>query len=542
MMRKIYTGIAIIGLLVSQITNVSVVFSDEVQGRVSIEQNDESSISTVENKEISDSFNESIESINGSFERIEEMMNSDSETEIFSEETIEEEIEEITNTTSSQEAEEDMADNSSESTEYIESIDKDSTETLEYEEVFYNNQRFQFPIQEEIEEIEKNLKDNHRLGAYTKSKSNGDLFFSKITEKQQGRPHWNFIDVSSHQGELSVADYEYMKKQGVTGVVVKLTEGTFYTNPFARTQIENAEKAGLKASTYHFSRYTTKKGAESEAIYYAKEAKRLNLTSDTVMVNSLEVNLNEYSTQNAIFFANKLKEHGFRNLVHYTTSLILEESKLSTSILGDEYLWIAEYPEEPAEKNRLHSMSSAWQWSNEMTFELIPGKIFGVSSDYKGMFSNPIEDEDKIIEPIKDSSITSEKKLNKYTTITAKDFVFWKDLSFQTKNGMSSKYFQQTLFVEKEFTLSGGEKYLSIKDKNNKLLGYVDEKYLTLVNGEQGAHQEYGKYVSIKGTNDIWDGFAWKNSKSGLAYKNQTFQARGVYHHFNGSRYLSLYD
>ncbi|MGX7298967.1 serine hydrolase, partial [Enterococcus eurekensis] len=70
----------------------------------------------------------------------------------------------------------------------------------------------------------------------------------------------------------------------------------------------------------------------------------------------------------------------------------------------------------------------------------------------------------------------------------------------------------------------------------------INESGTTLGNGEQGAHQEYGKYVSIKGTNDIWDGFAWKNSKSGLAYKNQTFQARGVYHHFNGSRYLSLYD
>ena len=42
-----------------------------------------------------------------------------------------------------------------------------------------------------------------------------------------------FIDVSSHNGEISVDDYRALARQGVGGVVVKLTEDTWYNNPKA---------------------------------------------------------------------------------------------------------------------------------------------------------------------------------------------------------------------------------------------------------------------------------------------------------------------
>ena len=51
------------------------------------------------------------------------------------------------------------------------------------------------------------------------------------------------------------------------------------------------------------------------------------------------------------------------------------------------------------------------------------------------------------------ATVTSEKVVGKYTTVTSKDLVLWKDLTMQTEIAKSSKYYLQTLYVEKEFTL-----------------------------------------------------------------------------------------
>ena len=60
--------------------------------------------------------------------------------------------------------------------------------------------------------------------------------------------------------------------------------------------------------------------------------------------------------------------------------------------------------------------------------------------------------------------------------------------------------------------------------------------------GQQGIYQAYNKYVMLKGDYAIWNGFNWAKSTSAAPYKNKTVQARGIYYHFNGSSYLSLYD
>lgn len=68
---------------------------------------------------------------------------------------------------------------------------------------------------------------------------------TRLAWDQSKLPRTDFIDVSSHQGNISVAEYNNLKKYGVSGVVVKLTESTSYRNPYAKNQIDNAKAAGL---------------------------------------------------------------------------------------------------------------------------------------------------------------------------------------------------------------------------------------------------------------------------------------------------------
>ena len=125
-----------------------------------------------------------------------------------------------------------------------------------------------------------------------------------------------FIDVSSHNGDISVDDYRALARQGVGGVVVKLTEDTWYNNPKAPSQVRNAQIAGFQVSTYHFSRYTTEEEARAEARFYIQAAQKLNLPKSTVMVNDFEDSKMLYNiNRNTQAWVNEMRKHGYNNLM-----------------------------------------------------------------------------------------------------------------------------------------------------------------------------------------------------------------------------------
>ena len=207
-----------------------------------------------------------------------------------------------------------------------------------------------------------------------------------------------FIDVSSHNGDISVDDYRALARQGVGGVVVKLTEDTWYNNPKAPSQVRNAQIASLQVSTYHFSRYTTEEEARAEARFYIQAAQKLNLPKSTVMVNDFEdskmlPNIN----RNTQAWVNEMRKHGYNNLMFYTSASWLDENNLgyrgpvSTSQFGIENFWVAQYPSTTltatsAKNMRYNAKTGAWQFS--ATANLLPGKhVFDHSVDYTGRFT-----------------------------------------------------------------------------------------------------------------------------------------------------------
>ena len=207
-----------------------------------------------------------------------------------------------------------------------------------------------------------------------------------------------FIDVSSHNGDISVDDYRALARQGVGGVVVKLTEDTWYNNPKAPSQVRNAQIAGLQVSTYHFSRYTTEEEARAEARFYIQAAQKLNLPKSTVMVNDFEdSNMLPNINRNTQAWVNEMRKHGYNNLMFYTSASWLEENNLgyrdpvSTSQFGIENFWVAQYPSSTltatsAKNMCFNAKTGAWQFS--ATANLLPSKhVFDHSVDYTGRFT-----------------------------------------------------------------------------------------------------------------------------------------------------------
>ena len=207
-----------------------------------------------------------------------------------------------------------------------------------------------------------------------------------------------FVDVSSHNGHISVEDYRQLASKGVGGVVVKLTEGTHYTNPYAESQVRNAQAAGFQVSTYAFSHYTNDAEARAEARYYAAFANKLSLPKNTVMVNDMEdPKMQTGINQHTQAWADEMRKQGYANLMYYTSASWVDQNNLrhkgsiNTSLFGLDNFWIAQYPAPKLSANdaknlKYNSRAGAWQFTSQA--QLLSGKhVFDQSIDYSGRFT-----------------------------------------------------------------------------------------------------------------------------------------------------------
>ncbi|VTY22417.1 GBS Bsp-like repeat-containing protein [Streptococcus anginosus] len=248
-------------------------------------------------------------------------------------------------------------------------------------------------------------KENSTTTTETK-KDNKSTFFAAQNNQATARSNPDaqvkkstFVDVSSHNGHISKEDYQHLAEKGVNGVVVKLTEGTSYKNPYAVSQTQNAQAAGMQVSAYAFSHYTNEAEARAEARYFAEEARRLNLPSSTVMVNDIEdsdMRPNINATTQA--WADEMRRMGFSNLMYYTSASWLDRNNLrtkgpiQTEQFGLENFWVAQYPTsklsaDDAKTLKYNSEAGAWQFTSQA--ELLLGRhVFDQSVDYTGRFTN----------------------------------------------------------------------------------------------------------------------------------------------------------
>ena len=246
-------------------------------------------------------------------------------------------------------------------------------------------------------------------------------------------PSADFIDISSWQGYISVEEFKKIKESGISGVVVKVTEGISYINPFAYNQIRNAKKADLKVSGYHFSRYKNHDEAVAEASFFFESALKSGLEKTDVFVNDAEhtdlIRSSKQMTSEALTFKNRLMLLGIK-----TTDIYISESwknqLIDLNIIGDRG-WIASYPSIPNLSQGWHSTNNAWQWSDKFQFSFLPGIYFDINQDYSGIYTylkNQTENSKYYIVQLDDSLYEIGNKIN----------VPWKLIA--QENSISSPY------------------------------------------------------------------------------------------------------
>lgn len=140
---------------------------------------------------------------------------------------------------------------------------------------------------------------------------------------------------------------------GAKFAIVKVSEGTGYKNPKAKSQISSATKNGLLAMAYHFAIFgANTNSGKTEGKYAVTAAKAAGLPKGSYLACDWEVgdgnNVNggQVASANAIIaFMTEVKAAGYKPLL-YSGSYLLNHNVNTSSVVkkfGD-CLWVAAYP------------------------------------------------------------------------------------------------------------------------------------------------------------------------------------------------------
>ena len=187
-------------------------------------------------------------------------------------------------------------------------------------------------------------------------------------------------DVASYQSE-NTAYY------GGKFALVKLTEGTNYTNPKAKNQIKSAIKAGMLTMGYFYAHHSN---SASVAVVDAKsaieQAKALGLPKGTYIADDFVAgsgNVVKGDNTNAVLAAMQtIKDAGYKPLIY--SSAYIFRNNLNVKKLNSKFknsIWVASYPYKnavnSADFNYFPSMDGVaiWQFTDNWKGLNVDGNI-----------------------------------------------------------------------------------------------------------------------------------------------------------------------
>jgi len=168
------------------------------------------------------------------------------------------------------------------------------------------------------------------------------------------------IDISSHQGNV---DFAKARAAGIEAVIIKVTQGNNYINPYFKNQYANAKANGLKVGFYHFM---DKDGAVEEAKHFLNTVSGYDVDFKYVLdIEDQQKWTRAEASTTARAFLDYLISQG-KEVAIYTGDYFYRDT-LDNSV-KDVPLWVANYNPKPMAINYV-----GWQYSET-------GSVPGVST------------------------------------------------------------------------------------------------------------------------------------------------------------------
>jgi GH25 family lysozyme M1 (1,4-beta-N-acetylmuramidase) len=187
------------------------------------------------------------------------------------------------------------------------------------------------------------------------------------------------LDISSFQHVGVPINWRMLARHGIRFVAIKVSEGTYYTNPYYRSDARKAAKAGLAVLPYVFANPSQSGGAATarfavRAARYRRGSAALPLVVDLENDPYRRGNCYRLGTRRmvawiAAFIARARKLTGKRPII-YTTDAWWRECTRSAGRFRSDPLWIAAWDiDRPAVPSPWHRWAF-WQYASDA---LLPG-------------------------------------------------------------------------------------------------------------------------------------------------------------------------
>ncbi len=182
------------------------------------------------------------------------------------------------------------------------------------------------------------------------------------------------LDISAYQNADGPINWRLLARQGIRFIAIKVTEGTYYTNPYYWPDDRGAARAGLAVMPYVFANPDAAGGAAT-ASFAIRIARYRRGSAELPLVVDLEND--PYSRSNCYWLGSRRMIAwiaGFttraRSLtgvwpIIYTTDAWWKQCTRSTGRFTADPLWLADYNAGWPSAPRTWGRSAFWQYSSE---------------------------------------------------------------------------------------------------------------------------------------------------------------------------------
>ena len=196
------------------------------------------------------------------------------------------------------------------------------------------------------------------------------------------------VDVSRYQG---VIDWNLVAASGVQFAMIRVgyrtqTTGILNEDPYARYNLQEAQRVGLKVGAYFFSSAVNEAEAVEEALFTANLIDKYKITFPVAFdcegfrnTTSRQYLLGkEVRTALAVKFLDTIAARGYTPMFYASRNEMTDSKDWDMNILNRYKVWVAQYPEQPfpiTPASSYAGVQAMWQYTSKAAIPGIAGNV-----------------------------------------------------------------------------------------------------------------------------------------------------------------------
>ncbi len=196
------------------------------------------------------------------------------------------------------------------------------------------------------------------------------------------------VDVSRYQGLIN---WDQVAASGVQFAIIRVgyrtqSTGVLNEDPYARYNLQEAQRVGLKVGAYFFSAAVNEAEAVEEAVFTANIIDKYKITFPVAFdcegfrnTSSRQYTLGrDVRTALAVKFLDTIAARGYTPMFYASKNEMTDSKDWNMDILNKYKVWVSQYPTDPfpiTPASSYTGVQAMWQYTSKAVIPGIPGSV-----------------------------------------------------------------------------------------------------------------------------------------------------------------------